>query len=143
MVLSSAKAIKNRIKSIENTMQITRAMELVSSSKLQKARTFAENTSAVRSILTDAMHAAAEDYGAENSVFFTKQKSPKDVYIVVSGGRGLAGGFNNNLFRTVSAYSDKKDFTVIPIGKKAAEHYKTGKHYSAAGITNKKCHSNS
>ena len=139
MAISSAKSIKNRIKSIENTMQITRAMELVSSSKLQKAKIHAENTSAVRSILTDALHQAGKDYGSGGSVFFTKNSAVKNIYIVISGDRGLAGGFNNNLFRTVSKHSDKSEVMVIPIGKKAAEHYKSGKYSSAGGFSNKKC----
>ncbi len=135
----SAKSIKNRIKSIENTMQITRAMELVSSSKLQKAKVRAENTAAVRSILIDALHEAGKDYGAKVSSFFTKRNAGKSVYIVIAGDRGLAGGFNNNLFRTVSKHSDKTEFTIIPIGKKAVEHYKSGKYNSAAGLSIKKC----
>lgn len=135
----SAKSIKTRIKSIENTMQITRAMELVSSSKLQKAKALAENTSAVRSILMDAVHEAGKDYGTRESVFFTERNAGKSVYIVISGDRGLAGGFNNNLFRAVSKHSGKIEFTVVPIGKKAVEHYKSGKYGSAAGFSNKAC----
>ena len=138
MANSSAKAIKTRIKSIENTMQITRAMELVSSSKLQKAKAYAENTSAVRAILTDALQEAGKDYGAGESVFFAKNNNEKSVYIVISGDRGLAGGFNANLFRTVSKHSGESEFTVVPIGKKATEHYKSGKHRSSAGFSNKK-----
>lgn len=137
MATSSAKSIKTRIKSIENTMQITRAMELVSSSKLQKAKSYAENTSAVRSILTDAVRKTGKDYATQHSVFFKKSNAEKSVYIVISGDRGLAGGFNTNLFRAVSKHSGEQDITVIPIGKKAVEHYK-GKHMSAAGFSNKK-----
>ena len=138
MANSSAKAIKNRIKSIESTMQITRAMELVSSSRLQKAKKHAENTSAVRTTLTDAIREAGRDYGAAGSVFF-KNSGTQSVYIVISGDRGLAGGFNNNLFRSVAKHAGESEPTVITIGKKAAEHYKSEKKVSAAGISNKKC----
>ncbi|MBR2878760.1 MAG: ATP synthase F1 subunit gamma [Clostridia bacterium] len=139
MANSSAKAIKTRIKSIESTMQITRAMELVSSSRLQKAKKHAENTSAVRTTLIDAIREAAGDYGTGSSVFFTKNNSTKSIYIVISGDRGLAGGFNNNLFRAVAKHAGESEPTVITIGKKAAEHYKSEKKVSAAGISNKKC----
>jgi len=138
MAYFSAKAIKTRIKSIKNTMQITRAMELVSSSKLQKAKAHAENTSAVRAILTDAIREAGKDYGAENSVFFKKSNTKKSVYIVISGDRGLAGGFNANLFRAVATHSGENEITIVPIGKKAVEHYKSGNHWSVAGFSNKK-----
>ncbi|MBQ9097582.1 MAG: ATP synthase F1 subunit gamma [Clostridia bacterium] len=138
MATSSAKSIKTRIKSIENTMQITRAMELVSSSKLQKAKARAEETGIVRSILTDAVCAASKDYGVGESVFFTNNTDEKSAYIVISGDRGLAGGFNNNLFRAVAKHSGKSEFTVVTIGKKAGEYYKSGKYSSAVGFSNKK-----
>ncbi len=139
MANASAKSIRTRIKSIENTMQITRAMELVSSSKLQKAKVVAENTSAVRSILMDAIKEAGKDYGVDGSVFFSKSNNEKNVCIVISGDRGLAGGFNNNLFRAVTKHLGETEGTFIPIGKKAVEYYKSGKRVPAAGLSTKKC----
>lgn len=140
MADNSAKSIKTRIKSIENTMQITRAMELVSSSKLQKAKVVAENTTTVRSILMDAIREAGKDYGIGGSVFFSEKTGEKSVCIVISGDRGLAGGFNNNLFRALTMHLENHESSIIPIGKKAAEYYKCGKHVSAAGVSTKKCY---
>ena len=142
----SVKAIKNRIKSIESTMQITRAMELVSSSKLQKTKKLAENSAVVRNILIDTLHKIGKDPGINNSVFFTEAKENKDIYVIIGGDRGLAGGFNSNLFRAVSKHAGHKNIRVIPFGKKALEYCKSRaysvlseKHELTAGVSPDDC----
>lgn len=136
----SIKSIKSRIKSVESTMQITRAMELVSSSKLQKAKKRAENAKPVHDILIDTLVGIQKDTLAKQSVFFTAAEE-KSVYIIIAGDRGLAGGYNNNLFRAVAKHSGNHEITAIPIGKKALDYYKSHGHmvlledFSQAALT--------
>ena len=116
----SMKAIKNRIKSIESTKQITKAMELVATSKLRHAKETAEKTRPFFETLKEAM----DDIARNNLDFtspFCRLDSTKPVcHIVIAGDRGLAGGYNNNLFKTVKL---NEGDIVFPIGKKAIEYY--------------------
>lgn len=122
------KAVKNRIKSVESTMQITHAMELVSSSKLRRAKEQALITKPVRDVLVDTITALRTDREAATSAFFRPRNIKKSCYIVIAGDRGLAGGYNSNLFRAVGCDVGDAPYMLIPIGKKSLEHYKqTGK----------------
>ena len=117
------KSIKLRIKSVQGTMQITKAMELVASSKLRKAKERAE----VCRPYFQTLHQTLKDIAAGNtdfsSVYAKKASSEKCCYVVIAGDRGLAGGYNANLFKCLEADSAGKDYVVLPIGKKAVEYF--------------------
>ena len=121
------KDIKRRIKSVESTMQITKAMELVASSKLRKAK---EKADKARPYF-DALYETMCEIQAENpsflSPFTRKAGEGKSLLVVIAGDRGLAGGFNSNIFKLVQARIDElggKDKTdIIAIGKKAVEYF--------------------
>jgi len=128
MAGGSIKAIKNRIKSVENTQQITKAMELVATSKLRKAKENAENAAPYYRILEEAIGDVIHSATYVKSPFITEKKEedgePKRVcYIVMAGDRGLAGGYNNNLFKLVKEHIAEDNDLVIPVGKKAQEAY--------------------
>ncbi len=122
MAASSMKDIKLRIKSVESTMQITKAMELVASSKLRRAKERAEST---RPYFT-TLHQTLEDIALTNTDFSSPFVLPKDTdkvcYVVIAGDRGLAGGYNNNLFKAVWEHMGEQSACVLPIGKKAVEY---------------------
>ena len=121
------KDIKRRIKSVESTMQITKAMELVASSKLRKAK---EKADKARPYF-DALYETMCEIQAENpsflSPFTRKAGEGKSLLVVIAGDRGLAGGFNSNIFKLAQARIDElggKDKTdIIAIGKKAVEYF--------------------
>lgn len=121
------KDIKRRIKSVESTMQITKAMELVASSKLRKAK---EKADKARPYF-DALYETMCEIQAENpsflSPFTRKVGEGKSLLVVIAGDRGLAGGFNSNIFKLAQARIDElggKDKTdIIAIGKKAVEYF--------------------
>lgn len=121
------KDIKRRIKSVESTMQITKAMELVASSKLRKAK---EKADKARPYF-DALYETMCEIQAENpsflSPFTRKVGEGKSLLVVIAGDRGLAGGFNSNIFKLAQARVDElggKDKTdIIAIGKKAVEYF--------------------
>ncbi len=127
MASGNMKDIKRRIKSVESTMQITKAMELVASSKLRKAK---EKADKARPYF-DALYETMCEIQAENpsflSPFTRKTGEGKSLLVVIAGDRGLAGGFNSNIFKLAQARVDElggKDKTdIIAIGKKAVEYF--------------------
>ncbi len=127
MASGNMKDIKRRIKSVESTMQITKAMELVASSKLRKSK---EKADKARPYF-DALYETMCEIQAENpsflSPFTRKVGEGKSLLVVIAGDRGLAGGFNSNIFKLAQARVDElggKDKTdIIAIGKKAVEYF--------------------
>ena len=121
---ANMKAVKLRIKSVQSTMQITKAMELVASSKLRKAKERAE----VCRPYFETMHQTLVDIARGNtdfsSVYARESGNEKRCYVLIAGDRGLAGGYNTNLFECLEAASLNQDFLVLPIGKKAVEYSK-------------------
>ena len=115
---TSAKDVKNRIKSVESTMHITKAMELVASSKLKKAKDRMEKSRAYFEIMRKALSDIAACDSGSNSVFLKQRENKKSCYIVIAGDRGLAGGYNNNIFKLTTADIDT-DCCFLPIGKRS------------------------
>lgn len=114
------KSLRTRIKSITATQQLTRAMGLVASSKIRKAteKMFhgRDYTSALEQVL-EALTAAPE---CTNSPYMQVRDGGRTRLIVIAGDRGLAGGYNANVFRTVKEYPDAD---IIPIGKRACDRF--------------------
>ena len=126
MASGNMKSIKRRIKSVESTLQITKAMEVVSSSKLRKAKEKADNA---RPFFT-ALYETMCDIQSENAGFlspYTHNRKVKTVMLVViAGDRGLAGGFNSNVIKLAEARIkelDECDVKILAIGKKSAEYF--------------------
>lgn len=120
---ANMKSVKLRIKSVQSTMQITKAMELVASSKLRKAKERAEICRPYFRELYRTLQDIAEENTEFYSVYAKEATSEKSCYVVIAGDRGLAGGYNANLFKCLEAASKGKDFVVLPIGKKAVEYF--------------------
>lgn len=120
---ANMKAVKLRIKSVQSTMQITKAMELVASSKLRKAKERAEICRPYYKNLYRTLQHIAVDNTEFSSVFAREAVSDKYCFVVVAGDRGLAGGYNANMFKKVEEVSAGKDYVVLPIGKKAVEYF--------------------
>ena len=120
---ANMKAVKLRIKSVQSTMQITKAMELVASSKLRRAK---ERAEICRPYFRE-LHQTLRDIAVGNtdfsSVYSRDAVSEKYCYVVIAGDRGLAGGYNSNLFKSLEAEAEGKDYMVLPIGKKAVEYF--------------------
>ena len=128
MASGNMKDIKRRIKSVESTMQITKAMELVASSKLRKAK---EKADKARPYF-DALYETMCEIQAENpsflSPFTRKVGEGKSLLVVIAGDRGLAGGFNSNVLKMAKAKADDVlssggQLRVMAVGKKAVEFF--------------------
>ncbi len=123
MAGASMKDIKLRIRSVESTMQITKAMQLVASSKLRGARARMEASRPYMKVARRAVwDIALHNTGAESQYVI-----PRDIrqrcYIVLAGDRGLAGSYNANMFKRIEWDSRDANCCVIPIGRKAREYY--------------------
>ena len=115
--------IKARIKSVTGTMQITGAMELVATSKLRKAKEKVERTRPFYEVLGEAIDTAMS-LALEYENPYTKEADGKTLYIVVAGDRGLAGGYNANVFKMTKRLVEGGEAVIMPIGKKAYEHFR-------------------
>ncbi len=127
MATANIKDVKRRIKSVENTMQITKAMELVATSKLRGAKERAVASQPYFNTLYETMCEIQQDRGFKS--IYTKKEFLKTVLVVVlAGDRGLAGGFNHNVLKLAeekikSLEKDGRTVMVFPIGKKAVEYF--------------------
>ena len=123
----STKEIKNRIRSMESTKQITKAMEMVAASKLRRAQAQVAASRPYFEILRDTI----DDIVVHNlelaSPYLKERTGKKAMYIVIAGDRGLAGGYNSNILKMVLAEIKDKEATVLPIGKKALDFFKSKK----------------
>lgn len=114
--------IKARIGSVESTMQITKAMELVATSKLRRAKENVERTRPFYLVLGKAIEDIISASADLESPWFKKGDSDKTLFVVFAGDRGLAGGYNANVFRLAEQLQAGKNFLWLPIGKKAFEY---------------------
>lgn len=117
------KQIRTRIKSVESTRQITRAMELVATSKLRRAKERVEKARPYHEVLAEAISSLQAGFAESPTVYAAQREVKKTCYVVIAGDRGLAGGYNANLFRMVRALTAEGGHCVLPVGKKALEHY--------------------
>ena len=123
----STKEIKTRIRSMESTKQITKAMEMVAASKLRQAQARITNSRPYFQILYDTICDIVNSNTDVSSPYLTKREVKRSMYIVIAGDRGLAGGYNANILKMVTADMEGKNVTVFPIGKKAADYFRSHK----------------
>ena len=117
----SMKDIKLRIKIVESTMQITKAMELVASSKMRRAKERVEHSRPYFETLYESLtKIAAADPRARNP-YLRRDDIKRTLLVVIAGDRGLAGGYNDNVFKQAAAAEGP--VTVLPIGKRSAEYF--------------------
>lgn len=132
------KDIKRRIKSVGSTRQITKAMELVSSSKLRKAKLRAEQARPYFNELYKSMCEIASANTDFSTVFTVKRPIKHRLFIVIAGDRGLAGGYNSNVLKmAVAAHeNDAEKPKIIAIGKKAGEYFEKRDYEIVASYAN-------
>ncbi len=118
----SSKEIKNRIRSMESTKQITKAMEMVAASKLRKTQARIASSRPYFEILYHAMQEIAQGGRDFTSPYLERRKGNRRLFIVIAGDRGLAGGYNSNILKQVQA--DPARDMILPMGKKAADWFK-------------------
>ncbi len=123
----STKEIKNRIRSMESTKQITKAMEMVAASKLRRAQAQVLNSRPYFEILYSTINDIVDANRDFSSPYLTARKVKKTAYVVIAGDRGLAGGYNSNVLKLAHAEMEGKDVVILPIGKKTVDFFKARK----------------
>ena len=127
MAGASMKDIKLRIKSVESTMQITKAMELVASSKLRKAKERQERSRPYFMGLKETLVDIESNTRDFSSPYQKQREVKKRCLIMIAGDRGLAGGYNSNVLKLTYGQMEGKEVTVLPIGKKSVDFCRSRK----------------
>ena len=115
--------VKRRIKSVESTMQITKAMQLVASSKLRRAKERVETARPYFNTLYETICAMAAGNTDKTNLYTRLREVRRKAYVVIAGDRGLAGGYNVNILRFAESQMDPETALVIPVGKRAVDYF--------------------
>lgn len=120
--MASLRDIKQRKSSIQSTQQITKAMKLVSTVKLQKARSHAEQANPYFNYMYQTVTSMLARSGNMDHPYLKAGNSAKKAVVVISSNRGLAGGYNSNIVKLLTG-SDipQEDVQVYAIGRKAKD----------------------
>lgn len=115
-------SIKRRIKSVESTKKITKAMQLVATSKLRKARNQMDELRPYYSKIQETVGQILEsNKGMVESPYLIENQAGKHIYIIVTSSLGLCGGYNANVFKTMVECL-KPDDEIYMIGSKGASY---------------------
>lgn len=123
----STKEIKNRIRSMESTKQITKAMEMVAASKLRRAQAQISNSRPYFQIFYSTIQDILRANRDFQSPYLKERPVNKRLYIVIAGDRGLAGGYNSNILKMAYEEMMQGEAVVLPIGKKAVDFFRSRK----------------
>ena len=121
--MASMRDIKRRRSSIQSTQQITKAMKLVSTVKLQRARAGAERSKSYFNCMFETMNSILARVGYVDHKYLNTRETGKKAVILISSNRGLAGGYNNNVSKLITRHETwkKEDVLVYAIGNKGRE----------------------
>ena len=121
--MASMRDIKRRKSSIQSTQQITKAMKLVSTVKLQKAKSHAEQTDPYFNYMYHTVSSMLAKSGNINHPYLTGGDSTKKAVVVITSNRGLAGGYNSNIVKLITGNEDlkKEDLEIYAVGGKGVE----------------------
>ena len=128
--MAGGREIKTKIKSVQNTRKVTRALEMVSASKIRKAQERMKTSRPYARAMKQVIGHLAQANSDYQHPFMVERQDVKRVgYIIISSDRGLAGGLNNNLFRKtlgeVRQWQDKgAEIDVVTIGQKASVFFR-------------------
>ncbi|MBQ5910786.1 MAG: ATP synthase F1 subunit gamma [Clostridia bacterium] len=114
------KSLRVRIKSVSSTQHLTKAMGLVASSKIRKANLGMMKSREYLNTVEETVNELTAVRECQKSPFMKEASDDKLKLIVIAGDRGLAGGYNANIFRLMREYEGAD---VLPIGKRACERY--------------------
>ncbi|MGY0558607.1 MULTISPECIES: F0F1 ATP synthase subunit gamma [unclassified Lysobacter] len=139
--MAGGREIKTKIKSVQNTRKVTRALEMVSASKIRKAQERMKVSRPYARVMKQVIGHLAQANSDYQHPYMTERADPKRVgYIIVSSDRGLAGGLNNNLFRKLLGeirnwQQQGVEVDVVTIGQKASVFFRRVKVNMLATVT--------
>src|SRR5476651_1136048 len=141
--MANLKEVRNRIKSVSSTQQITKAMKMVSAAKLKRATNAIVQLRPYANKLKELLANLSASLEDGSSPFLQQREPVRVLVVVVSSNRGLAGAFNANVIKTANnviaeKYSEQLragDVSIVAIGKKSQEYYQRRK-YNVIGNNN-------
>ena len=124
------KKLRNRIKSVDSTLHLTKAMGLVASSKIRRATEAMLRGREYETAIRQAIMPLMGSEECKQSPYMKQNPDGKACLVVIAGDRGLAGGYNANIFRALRELPESE---IIPIGKRACDRFKGELLYERAG----------
>ena len=126
--MANLKEIRNRISSVESTMQITSAMKMVSAAKLKRAQDAIVQLRPYADKLTEILvNLSSTLDGADGNAFSSERELKNILFVSITSNRGLCGGFNSNIIKQTTSLinNEYKDAnaSLVSIGKKSSEHF--------------------
>lgn len=123
--MASMKGIKQRIANINSTEQIIKAMDMVASTKLQKARAQLEGVRPIYHQLKRVVGELGCEEEAKDHIFFTKQPVENTLHIVLTSNRGLCGSYNSNVIaKAMSNMENGEHDQILVIGSRGSDYFK-------------------
>ncbi|WP_113673129.1 ATP synthase F1 subunit gamma [Vallitalea guaymasensis] len=122
--MASMRDIKLRRNSIQSTQKITKAMKLVATSKLQKAKTKAAESRPFFDKMRETIGSILDKSNAVNHPYLTQREVKSRGYIVITSNKGLAGGYNSNVVKLVMKNSEPGDSKIVAVGKRGADNFR-------------------
>lgn len=130
--MANLRDIRNRISSIKNTQQITKAMKMVAAAKLRKAQQRMSATRPYANKMREVMARLVSANSSDNKLLRQPEETSRVLMIVIGSDKGLCGGFNNNLFRTIelyihdhlSSFNESGNLDLITVGRKSGAYFK-------------------
>ena len=126
--MANLKEIRNRISSVESTMQITSAMKMVSAAKLKRAQNAIVQLRPYANKLTEMLVNFSSSLDSADGNDFSKEREVKNIlYVSITSNRGLCGSFNSNIIKQTTSLI-KNDYkhcnaAIISVGKKSSEYF--------------------
>lgn len=118
---ANTKQLRNRIKSVDSTLHLTKAMGLVASSKIRRAMDGMAKSRQYERAVNKTIGQLTSSPECRRSPYMQENENGRICLVVVAGDRGLAGGYNANIFRALREFDD---IDVIAIGKRACDRFK-------------------
>ena len=140
--MAGAREIRTKIKSVANTRKVTRALEMVSASKIRKAQELMKASRPYARLMRQVIGHIAHANVEFQHPFLVARESVKRVgYVIVSTDRGLCGGLNSNLFRKllgeIRTWQDKGvEVDLVCVGQKAVQFFRRLKVNMVGSVTN-------
>lgn len=130
--MANLRDIRNRISSVNNTQQITKAMKMVAAAKLRKAQNRMTSMRPYATKLKEVVSRLGSASDGSNALLRVPEVMDRVLFIIVGSDKGLCGGFNNNLFKVIegeitekySQLNDEGKLDILTIGRKATVYFK-------------------
>lgn len=130
------KEVRERITSVQNTMQITSAMKMVAAAKLRRAQDAITRMRPYAEKLQGVLSNVSASLDSSDSVYSQKRDVKRVLIVAITSNRGLCGGFNNNIIKATNAlmHEEGVEYHVLPLGKKAYEAFLKRSELKAVGF---------